>query len=160
MAAVIQPYPRKPLDSGGRSIRVLRLLSADDRSADIECQIEHVDLNEDPFYEALSYTWGDANDRREIQIDGHRVSVSANLEVALRSLRHEHHVGPSRVLWVDALCINQDDLTEKATQIRMMYEIYASAATVLAWTGEASDDVNKAFEAAVALQQRHQGRRA
>jgi hypothetical protein len=151
MPAPIQRYPYKPLDSGGRAIRVLKLLSADDFSSEIECQIEHVDLDEDPFYEALSYTWGDANDRKEIQIDGHRVSVTANLEVALRYLRHKHHVGPFRVLWADALCINQDDLTEKAAQIRMMYEIYASAAAVMAWTGEASDDVDKAFEAAMAL---------
>ncbi|KAK4101852.1 HET-domain-containing protein [Parathielavia hyrcaniae] len=127
-------YPYRPLDPGGRAIRVLKLSSADDRRSEVECRIEHVDLDNSPVYEALSYAWGDASDRREMVIDGHR-----------------HHHGPCRVLWADALCINQRDLAEKAAQIRLMYEIFASAAAVMAWVGEASDDVDEAFAAAMAL---------
>jgi len=145
--------PYKPLDLGGKAIRVLKLFSSDDRNSEIRCQIEHVDLDTKPVYEALSYTWGDANDRREIQIDGIQVSVTANLETALHYLRQTPDIKPHRTLWDDAVCINQGDHAEKACQIRMMYEIYASAAAVIAWTGEASesDNVAEAFRAAIAL---------
>ncbi|KXX82220.1 Heterokaryon incompatibility protein 6, OR allele [Madurella mycetomatis] len=90
---------------------------------------------------------------RAIRIDGSPVSVTANLETALSYLWHDPEVGQHRTLWVDAICINQADLTEKASQIRMMYEIYASAASVLAWTGEASetDNIAEAFQAAIDL---------
>ena len=130
---------------------MLKVLSSRERNSQIQCQIDHVDLDDNPSFEALSYTWGDADDPRTIQIDSHLVSITANLEVALRNLRHNPGVQPYRVLWVDAVCINQLDLAEKSSQIRMMYEIYASASPVIAWTGEASDGVEKAFQAATAL---------
>ncbi|TDZ22179.1 Heterokaryon incompatibility protein 6, OR allele [Colletotrichum orbiculare MAFF 240422] len=78
-------------------------------------------------YVALSYVWGDATDLRPITLDGQCFFVTQNLEAALRNLRH-----PSwgvRV-WVDAVCINQADLAEKAAQIKMMGRIYQQAESV------------------------------
>ena len=62
----IKLYHYKPMKSGGRTIRVLKLLAEEERCFEIQCQIERLNLDDNPIYEALSYPWGDANDRREI----------------------------------------------------------------------------------------------
>ncbi|KAH6664631.1 hypothetical protein B0J14DRAFT_607382 [Halenospora varia] len=68
----------------------------------LHCSIVHEFLEDKPFYEALSYTWGDAKNRRNIFLDGHIYSITRNLEIALLYLRRSDGV---RTLWVDALCI-------------------------------------------------------
>lgn len=110
--------------------------------ADIECQLHHELLSSKPIYEALSYTWGDLDNVTEILLGQRRFKVTTNLEIALRYLRHEKE---ARTLWVDAICINQADLEERSQQVLLMREIYSVAATVLAWTGEASDDSDGAM---------------
>jgi hypothetical protein len=65
-------------------------------------------------------------------------------EVALRYLRDKTK---PRTLWVDALSINQANLQEKAKQVPRMRDIFQSATTVLAWTGDASSDSDAAFAA-------------
>ncbi|OIW25644.1 HET-domain-containing protein [Coniochaeta ligniaria NRRL 30616] len=123
-------------------IRLL-VLSPGVWGADIECDLHHANLDESPHYEALSYTWGDASNRRMIKLGQHPWPVTANLEVALRHLRSETE---KRTLWIDALCINQDDLQERAEQVQRMRQIYLSASAVLAWLGEASDDSDVAMD--------------
>jgi len=51
-----------------------------------------------------------------------------------------------RVLWADAVCINQQDDNEKSKQVQLMLDIFASASKVLAWTGEASYDSDDAMD--------------
>jgi hypothetical protein len=68
-------------------------------------------------YFALSYTWGDPTLTRSIMVNGCEVTVTANLESALRHIRMATR---EMVLWVDAVCINQNDETEKTAQVRMM----------------------------------------
>ncbi|KAH8777523.1 heterokaryon incompatibility protein-domain-containing protein [Diaporthe sp. PMI_573] len=63
-------------------------------------------LGDHPKYEALSYIWGDRKVRFDITVDGETVPVTINLWAALRRLRG---LNEDRVLWVDALCINQED---------------------------------------------------
>lgn len=62
------------------------------------------------LYEALSYVWGSTENRRSIWIDQREVNVTSNLHAALLQLRHPVF---ERVIWVDAVCINQDDADEK-----------------------------------------------
>ena len=85
----------------------------------------------------------------DILIDGFRVSVTTNLEVALRHLRSET---VKRLLWVDAVCINQQDDMEKSEQVKMMRDIFSSAQKVLAWSGEASYDSDEAMDTLIMLQ--------
>lgn len=113
------------------------------RDASLACQLQDVVLNEQPAYEALSYTWGDANDRRPITLDGFPWDVTANLDCALRHLRHQDK---PRIMWIDALCINQADMDEKAEQIPKMRIIYTSATKVVIWLGPAGDDGDAAME--------------
>ncbi|KAG2418545.1 hypothetical protein HFD88_001646 [Aspergillus terreus] len=91
-------------------------------------------------YEALSYLWG-CDSSCEIWISGQRVLVRENLSWALRYLRDEKS---PRVLWVDAICIDQDNIAEKSMQVQNMTDIYRSASSVLIWLGQ-GDDLGHAF---------------
>jgi hypothetical protein len=88
-----------------------------------------------PFdaYEALSYTWGDADITVPILLHGIPHPVTINLELALRHIRYEDR---PRIMWIDALCINQKDISEKNHQVAQMREIFLDAEQVVVWLGE------------------------
>ncbi|KAH7310685.1 heterokaryon incompatibility protein-domain-containing protein [Stachybotrys elegans] len=121
-----------------QEIRVIHLLSGSD-DAPINCTLHKTALKAypTPDYHALSYTWGDANDRREIILNGYVVTVTFNLYSALRRLRREEG---TEVLWADAVCINQLDLDERAQQVGMMGEIYSLCTSTTVWLGEPSEE--------------------
>jgi hypothetical protein len=96
-----------------------------------------------PPYEALSYTWGDPAEKSPIHISGAMFSAQRNLKSALHHLRYLDKV---RVLWVDALCINQTDNDEKSSQVARMGDIYKRAEQTTVWLGEAGDDSHEAIE--------------
>ncbi|KAI8630299.1 heterokaryon incompatibility protein-domain-containing protein [Xylariaceae sp. FL1651] len=90
-------------------------------------------------FAALSYEWGDRCKTAEIVIDNKRVSVTKNLRDSLASLaqwwfRLEMDREPTR-LWVDAICINQEDIDERNAQVKRMKDIYALASRVLVMLG-------------------------
>ena len=96
-------------------------------------------LRDRPGYEALSYTWGDPLDTRTVMLKDQPFQVTKNLEAALRNLRHRLIHGTKsndRVLWIDAICINQTDIQERNVQVRRMLDIYKSATRVVIWLGE------------------------
>ncbi|KAG4438506.1 hypothetical protein IFR05_006029 [Cadophora sp. M221] len=109
-----------------------------------------------PSYETLSYCWGPEGDYRSINIDGHFVPVRRNLWWALYHLRHRVR-GMKRTMWVDALCINQNNIPERNAQVSIMGSIYATASGVLIWAGEEADGSTEAMKAisAVPSQSRH-----
>ncbi|KAI1373908.1 HET-domain-containing protein [Hypoxylon crocopeplum] len=84
---------------------------------------------------ALSYVWGDQSIRREIYVNDVPVSVTASLESALRELRNHSRIQQGFFIWVDALCINQEDLDERAAQVARMKDIYHKAWHVVIWLG-------------------------
>ncbi|OCL14918.1 HET-domain-containing protein [Glonium stellatum] len=89
-------------------------------------------------YEALSYCWGSESPSSPILVnESYQISVRANLESALRRLRHKEK---SRYLWIDAICINQEDIQEKAHQVARMADIYNEAGQVNVWLGEENED--------------------
>ena len=100
------------------------------------------DTKEWPDYEALSYVWGDRESPKTISIDGCVQEVTENLEAALQQLRLSD--APRR-LWVDALCINQEDSKEKSHQIQKMRHIYRRASGVLVWLGNEADRSDEAM---------------
>ncbi|RYP52665.1 hypothetical protein DL768_002221 [Monosporascus sp. mg162] len=95
------------------------------------------------LYEALSYVWGDEGNRQPISIDNHDLKVTSNLHAALLRLRDR--LLP-RVIWIDAICINQGDPNEKGQQVQSMAKIYAKASRVIVWLGEAAADSDQAIE--------------
>jgi hypothetical protein len=94
-------------------------------------------------YDALSYVWGGEDKPRTISIGRHDVQVTENLYAALLRLRYRSF---DRFLWVDAICINQENGQEKEHQIQYMPKIYGLANCVIVWLGEAADDSNRALE--------------
>lgn len=97
-----------------------------------------------PQYEALSYTWGSADNPQTVQVisqdnlsEFRTLQISKNLAGALKHLRYPDK---ARSLWVDAICINQDDIPEKNTQVPRMADIFRLAERVVVWLGEESDN--------------------
>lgn len=105
--------------------------------------LETVALEDEPRYTALSYVWGDPSDRVPFVLDNHRLLITRNLALALQALQLDDE---PFVLWIDALCINQDDLKEKSEQVLRMKEIYASASFVVVWLGTATPETDKAMD--------------
>ena len=117
-------------------IRLITLAAG--RWADqIQCSLQTVSLDDSPVFEALSYVWGDASIRRKVRLQSYNFEVTASLEVALRHLRHEHS---ERIMWIDAICINQYNDAEKSEQVKKMHFIYACTSHLVVWVGEASED--------------------
>jgi len=100
----------------------------------------------EPKYEALSYEWGSPEILETVYVRGPAVTkirIRQNLAWALRHLRH---ADIPRVLWADAICINQTDLGERAAQILRMANIYRLAQRVLAWLGPAANNSSHALQ--------------
>ncbi|KAK7975769.1 CHAT domain-containing protein [Apiospora arundinis] len=120
-----------PLDPTASEVRLLKLLPGNFDEA-IHCELEARSLDHKPRYEALSYVWGDASVKRPVYVNGRLFQATSSLETTLRYLRHS---GKPRILWVDAICINQADDAEKSTQVPLMAKIYTQCSQTVAWLG-------------------------
>lgn len=106
-------------------------------SEPLEGSFYHHDIHKHPSYEALSYVWGDSRGYEVCHVGkSHGIRITTNLSTALRRLRLPHR---SRLLWIDALCINQEDIHERSHQVQLMDEIYRRADNVLIWLGEKTE---------------------
>ncbi|KXL42182.1 hypothetical protein M433DRAFT_72039, partial [Acidomyces richmondensis BFW] len=113
----------------------------------LKLRLHQFDLRQAPEYLALSYVWGNTCCERPIQINEALLDVTKNLHDALFHIRNlsscfEEGLGRNSwqgrkklFLWVDAICINQEDFDEKAEQVPRIANIYSSAFTVLVWLG-------------------------
>ncbi|KAJ4351345.1 uncharacterized protein N0V89_006685 [Didymosphaeria variabile] len=122
--------------------RLVHLASGEHNDA-IVCTLDYFDTRSPPTYEALSYVWGDPKITAPIDVNGHTLQVTTNLEVALRHLRLPKE---DRVLWIDAIVINQLDLAERAQQVALMGDVYSKAASVRVWLGPADAYTTIIFE--------------
>lgn len=125
----------EPLDVDKREIRLIVLEPAANFDDNISCKLFHSMLQSSPSYEALSYFWGDPAITLTISLHQQPFNVTTNLECALRHLRQ---VDAVRTLWIDALCINQLDLRERAAQVAIMGDIYQCALRTVMWLGPGS----------------------
>lgn len=125
------------LDQSTRQIRLLRFVEPrfHDQEADtgpISCLLDTYDLDDGPSFVALSYAWGDMHPRQKISLNGDMFPVRPNLHSALSVLRERYlHY----MFWIDAICINQQDDSERSHQVNMMGTIYSEARFVLVWLG-------------------------
>lgn len=147
-----QRYHPLPADT----IRLLSLLPSSEPTAQISCTLrqqslpepspsapQHSDQSSPPAYEALSYVWGTEAPAHSILVDGHAILVRTNLFDALLALRL--HDTP-RKLWVDSICINQDDIAERNAQVKIMRRIYACATQVSVWLGAGDANTDAALK--------------
>lgn len=131
---IMTEYPYKKLDFDTHEIRVLVLQPSRDPDSSLMCTIEHESLISPRSYAALSYYWG-AGARRTISIGKYKQVITENLWHALRAIRGLQPPGVPIRLWVDAMCINQNDMKERSEQVRMMRQIYSKAGHVAAYLG-------------------------
>ncbi|GAP86905.1 putative ankyrin and het domain protein [Rosellinia necatrix] len=150
-----QPFP----DDGKCYIRIATIQPGSfNEDIRISLRLEQLDSDHTPVYEAMSYAWGlpvDSPPRISVNHPQHHhylrhfspsnagsLSVRPNLFLALRHVRLETK---PRHLWIDAICIDQDNISDKAAQVAMMGEIYARAAKVLVWLGPEENDSTRAM---------------
>jgi hypothetical protein len=114
-------FQYRPLEPG--QIRILDITPV------ATARMRHVDLRKAPIikYVALSYTWGASLETFPFQCNEQNLPVRENLLLALTRLRHILDAP----IWIDAMCINQEDEHEKMVQIQMMTDIYKKAERVL-----------------------------
>lgn len=144
------------LDSSERQIRLLRVLlngdapGSEQSSSPVYCDLSIHSLNHDnpPSYTALSYVWGppsvmSGSGDDTLVVNSEAIPARENLLSALRAFQSRND---SAYLWVDAVCINQDDLEEKMTQIKLMGDIYSLAERTVIWLGPAGNDSDVAMD--------------
>ena len=122
--------------------------------AKIHVTIRNIGLSESlkPEYEALSYTWGSVTNLDYVYVQGDErekaLAITKNLAEALRYLRYEDR---TRVLWIDAICVDQNDTVERGHQVLRMADIYRQASRVIIWLGPERDDSTLAMQELNAL---------
>ncbi|OAL52743.1 HET-domain-containing protein [Pyrenochaeta sp. DS3sAY3a] len=126
-------YKYIPLN-GSRKIRLLHLLEEPTNDS-ITARLEEVQLEENPKYCALSYVWGTEDPAQSLRFGEQHIMIRKSLFQALKRI---WKMG-ARIVWADAVCINQSDLDERAQQVMIMRQIYESAAYVIVHLGETSD---------------------
>ncbi|KAI9170633.1 Heterokaryon incompatibility protein [Paramyrothecium foliicola] len=118
------PYP-------GSMIRILYIEPGSGTSM-IHATLKSLSLSERPRYDALTYTWGDMAGAKRIYVNENKIAITGNLHQALVNMRHPRD---TIALWVDQICIDQQNLAEKSNQIPLMTTIYNRARTVRMWLG-------------------------
>ena len=140
------PYTYKELKKPREFIRILVLQGNGSEDAEVECRLQEFEFkkeNPEYKYEALSWCWGISGHTATIiiremtknNLDSVRLSKKAtpDLVAALRALRYQDK---DRYLWIDQICIDQNNKLEKNHQVEMMAEIYGRASKVCIWLGE------------------------
>ncbi|KAE9380809.1 HET-domain-containing protein, partial [Stipitochalara longipes BDJ] len=113
--SLYEPLPSKS------SIRLITLHPGDFNDS-IRCTLEVFELASVPSYEAISYVWGDPTPRNRIRCNGRRYLIGDNLNDTIRRVRSKDE---PRVIWVDALCIDQVNLGERSHQVLLMRDVYS-----------------------------------
>ncbi|KAK2728930.1 ankyrin and het domain-containing protein [Colletotrichum kahawae] len=121
-----------PLDPEKRQFRLLRLAPPSEDGVVSQLQLETFSLDDAPPYFCLSYVWGDSKRFIGINCNGKMISVTGNLFHAIQTCLNRH---PDAWLWADGICINQDDLAERSSQVLFMGAIYRNASMILAHPG-------------------------
>ncbi|KAI0972876.1 heterokaryon incompatibility protein-domain-containing protein [Xylaria arbuscula] len=151
----METYTYTPLNLEEPAFRLVRLFHG--VGLQLQCEIIHAFLEPEDIvdYEAVSYTWGCVTyGIYFIEVHGEtitKLSIGYNLYKLLLDLRHPSE---DRILWIDAICINQDekDTSERNHQVQQMVEIYRGAQRVLVWLGPSTHEMNLAMMFLVKVQ--------
>ncbi|KAI1269550.1 heterokaryon incompatibility protein-domain-containing protein [Xylariaceae sp. FL1019] len=134
-------------------IRVLHLYPMS-QGDEVRCSLEYVSLQNEtlPSFEAVSYCWGDQSRHEKVKLvtteaSGNEsfdsdLTVTESLYYALKGLRDVNSI---RMLWVDAICINQRDIDERNNQVSLMRQVYSRAKRVVIWLGEEYSQFTESF---------------
>ncbi|KAF7194852.1 Heterokaryon incompatibility protein 6, OR allele [Pseudocercospora fuligena] len=131
-------YRYKPLDTSRQEIRVLHV-QPKTREKRPRCRLEHVSLaaTPKPKYETISYCWRNPTPRHVILVEGFELRVPYSAWLALKRLALDSE---DRTLWIDAVCINQSDRTERGHQVSLMRDVYSLGRRNIVYLGETRDE--------------------
>lgn len=129
-----------PIGALHGSLRIVRLPNERPRNSRGE-PVSDV-AGQPPLYATISYAWGDPTPRSVIYLDGLALRIPASAEDAVRRMRGANQV---TTLWIDSICINQNDAEERAFYVRLMGDIYACSTGNLIWLGESDESTARAF---------------
>lgn len=154
-----EDYRYMPLDMVTDEIRVINIMPAEDATAPIVIHVAHCPIRCEASYIALScelhlsldhvfilmiYSpldrWGTDETPEHVVLNGQRKPIRKNLAEAIRSIRMKERIVP---MWIDAISINQDDISERGRQVRRMGAIYDCAKHVYSYTGRAETDTEE-----------------
>ncbi|KAI8656255.1 HET domain-containing protein [Fusarium sp. Ph1] len=149
--------PPLPCTPDSKFIRVLRIAKpVNPNDQEIICNIKTINIAQDTSVAALSYVWGiSPTFTKAIRCNGNIVAVGTNCWSALWHLRNGYYSDDPGVsggsldimtIWVDSICIDQQDVKEKESQLRLMADIYSLARQVYVWLGEGSPESDAAIE--------------
>ena len=157
-----QSFRYRPLPTA-TSIRLLRVLTITSPH-DIEVHLETRDVRKKIYYNCLSYTWGNptpsvpSTSRSSIETvdwstpfipiicNGRTLLLSRSLCEALWYISRSPANAQLSRIWIDAVCIDQQNPTEKAAQVLLMNDIYRLAQLVIVWVGPGSLDTKRALD--------------
>ena len=140
----VTSYGYFPLDRMADEIRILNIEPhKGDESSPMVCSLLHVPLAAKQDYHALSYTWGSGAKTKSITLSGQSFAVSETLYSALIHLRQSNL---RRAIWVDAICINQNEIPERNSQISRMARIYTASDGTVIWLGDEAEGSKIAME--------------
>jgi hypothetical protein len=109
----------------------------------IKCTFSLATLDNVPYYEARSYVWGELQGSRTILLEGHEFLVTRSLHTALHHMRLKLE---ERIIWIDALCIDQGSTEERSSQAEHIHSIFTLATMVIVFLGELWDGCNIAMD--------------
>jgi hypothetical protein len=124
----------RPLNPGRKEIRVL-MVKPGQPDDHLVCFFRYLSLTDEehlPYY-TISYCWATLRGHEAITVNGQKLTVTASSAAALRRVRLPDFVP---LIWIDAVCINQQDLEERSQQVGMMSLIFSRTALNLVWLGE------------------------
>lgn len=119
-----------------RQIRLLDLHPGGYNSP-LKGTLRHISIDSPSDYDALSYAWGNSEACSSLFCNNRQVKMTSSLNLALLRLRDTQE---QRTLWIDQLCINQANISERNHQVRLMGDIYSKARQVDVWLGEEDAD--------------------
>lgn len=144
MVEPIKSYEYAPLAEN--HIRVITILDVESHNP--ICRLEMIPLDASLVdFDAISYCWGNPEKSKIIICEGKQLSIPGDLHNMLYHLYEPR----CRKIWVDAICINQSNNREKASQVRIMNRIYKAASNVLVWLGLSANNSDLVFDQASAV---------
>ncbi|KAF2261447.1 hypothetical protein CC78DRAFT_619404 [Lojkania enalia] len=153
----IYTYEQLPGEKWIRLLRIIGRPTQDDTL--LTLSMHPFRLESAPKFNALSYTWGnpmvpfsslyvedneDSVRKYSVEVDGRKLLVTKNLLDALYEIRRMEAKG--EFLWVDGICINQDDIIERGFQVAIMGEIFKTCTNVIVWFGPTDEFFHNAFK--------------
>jgi hypothetical protein len=127
-------FKYKPIE-GRKTIRLLRI-NQGQLSERIQCRLEDVQLGTSVAYEAVSYVWGNSKREKSILVDDGILPITKS---SYDIIHRRRSMWRDQLIWIDHVCINQDDMVEKASQVELMEDIYKGATRVIAFLGHSTN---------------------